>query len=154
MRKIEESNWQGAIFAKAGLERINLLPDHYTDLDWMVPAPAQGAMVVVTRENDTFSSEAISRINHRNSEISTYVERDFLRVLEGGCTAPIGAIATIKNNTIHLKGVLFSPNGVTKLEVDKSISLDNYMSLGKQCALEILGNGGKKLMQQIKDEVK
>ena len=154
LRKIEESNWQGAIFAKAGLERINLLPDHYTDLDWMVPAPAQGAMVVVTRENDTFSSEAISRINHRNSEISTYVERDFLRVLEGGCTAPIGAIATIKNNTIHLKGVLFSPNGVTKLEVDKSISLDNYMSLGKQCALEILGNGGKKLMQQIKDEVK
>jgi hydroxymethylbilane synthase len=154
LQKTEENNWQGAIFAKAGLERINVLPDNYDDLDWMIPAPAQGAMVVVTLENDTFSSEAISSLNHRSSEISTYVERDFLRVLEGGCTAPIGAIATITHDTIHLKGVLFSPDGLTKLAVDKTVSLLNYKSLGKNCALEILANGGKKLMQQIKAEAK
>jgi len=154
LQKTEENAWQGAIFAKAGLERINVLPDHYNDLDWMIPAPAQGAMVVVTLENDTFSSEAISSLNHRSSEITTYVERDFLRVLEGGCTAPIGAIATIKHDTIHLKGVLFSPDGLTKLAVDKTVSLLNYKSLGKNCALEILANGGKKLMQQIKAEAK
>ena len=154
LQKIKENDWQGAIFAKAGLERINVLPDHYNDLDWMIPAPAQGAMVVVALENDTFSSEAISKLNHRSSEICTHVERDFLRTLEGGCTAPIGAVATIKNETIRLKGVLFSPDGLTKLEVDKSLSLINYKSLGKSCALEVLADGGKELMQQIRNETK
>lgn len=154
LQKIKENDWQGAIFAKAGLKRINVLPDHYNELDWMIPAPAQGAMVVVALENDAFSSEAISTLNHRSSEISTFVERDFLRILEGGCTAPIGAIATINNETIRLKGVLLSPDGLTKLEVDKSVSLINYKSLGKSCALEVLADGGKELMQQIKAESK
>jgi hydroxymethylbilane synthase len=81
LQKIKENDWQGAIFAKAGLERINVLPDHYNDLDWMIPAPAQGAMVVVALENDAFSKEATSNLNHRSSDICTYVERDFLRVL-------------------------------------------------------------------------
>ncbi len=154
LQKIKENDWQGAIFAKAGLERINVLPDHYSDLDWMIPAPAQGAMVVVALENDEFSKEAISSLNHRSSEICTHVERDFLRILEGGCTAPIGAIATINNETIRLKGVLFSTDGLTKLEVDKSVSLIDYKSLGKSCALEVLADGGKELMQQIKNETK
>jgi|TARA_R110002110_G_scaffold10501_3_gene51598 hydroxymethylbilane synthase len=152
LQKITENDWQGAIFAKAGLERINVLPDNYNDLDWMIPAPAQGAMVVVALENDEFSKEAISNLNHRTSDICTYVERDFLRVLEGGCTAPIGAIATINNETIRLKGVLFSPNGQTKLTVDKSVSLIDYKTLGKSCALEVLADGGEKLMQRIKQK--
>ena len=154
LQKIKENDWQGAIFAKAGLKRINVLPANYIDLAWMIPAPAQGAMVVVVLENNAFSKAAISNLNHRNSEICTYVERDFLRVLEGGCTAPIGAIATINHDTIHLKGVLFSLDGVTKLEVDKSVSLINYKDLGKNCALEVLADGGKELMQQIRIETK
>jgi hydroxymethylbilane synthase len=154
LQKIKESDWQGAIFAKAGLERIKVLPDHYNELDWMIPAPAQGAMVVVALENDAFSSEAISKLNHRSSEICTYVERDFLRVLEGGCTAPIGATATINQDSIHLIGVLFSPDGRTKFAVDKSVSLINYKSLGENCALEVLAKGGKELMQQIRNVTK
>ncbi|MDO8317142.1 MAG: hydroxymethylbilane synthase, partial [Flavobacterium sp.] len=47
MQKLQESDWNGAVFAAAGLERINLKPSNYIDLDWMIPAPAQGAMVVV-----------------------------------------------------------------------------------------------------------
>ena len=154
LQKINENDWQGAIFAKAGLDRINVLPEQFIELDWMIPAPAQGAMVVVTLENDRFCKEAISSLNHHDSEICTYVERDFLRVLEGGCTAPIGALATIDYETISLKGVLFSPDGKTKFEVSKSVSLINFKSLGKSCALEILANGGKELMQQIKAELR
>ena len=52
LRKLKESNWYGAIFAAAGLERINLRPANSIDLDWMLPAPAQGAIMVVCRTND------------------------------------------------------------------------------------------------------
>ncbi|HTD93923.1 MAG TPA: hydroxymethylbilane synthase, partial [Chitinophagaceae bacterium] len=52
LKKLAESDWDGAIFAAAGLERIGLRPDNSTDLDWMLPAPAQGAIMVVGRMED------------------------------------------------------------------------------------------------------
>ncbi|MEO7263775.1 MAG: hydroxymethylbilane synthase, partial [Ferruginibacter sp.] len=49
MQKVKDSNWNGAIFAAAGLERINLRPKSAIELDWMLPAPAQGAVTVITQ---------------------------------------------------------------------------------------------------------
>lgn len=152
MQKLEDSNWDGAIFAKAGLERINKLPKNYVDLDWMIPAPAQGAMVIVCLEKDEFCREAASKLNDRISQISTYIERDFLRVLEGGCSAPIGAVAKISYDKIEFKGILLSLDGQIKLDIEKTESLTNYKTLGKFCALEILKKGGKELMQAIKNK--
>jgi hydroxymethylbilane synthase len=152
LQKLEDSNWEGAIFAKAGLERIDKLPKNYIDLDWMIPAPAQGAMVVVCLEKDTFCQEAASKLNDRTSQISTYIERDFLRVLEGGCSAPIGAVAKISYDKIEFKGVLLSLDGLIKLDIEKTESLTNYKTLGKFCALDILKKGGKELMQAIKNK--
>lgn len=153
LQKLQESRWQGAIFAKAGLERIEVLPENYIPLDWMIPAPAQGAMVVVALENDPYSKEATSQLNVTNSQICTHIEREFLRILEGGCTAPIGAIATIDDGEVHFKGVLFSLDGQTKLEVERSIQMDQYDNFGRICALHLLSTGGKELMQAIKKEM-
>jgi hydroxymethylbilane synthase len=47
LKKLAESNWHGAIFAAAGLERINLRPKNAIELEWMLPAPAQGAIIIV-----------------------------------------------------------------------------------------------------------
>src|SRR5215467_2760172 len=58
LRKLQDENWDAAIFAQAGLERIGLRPATSVVLDWMVPAPAQGAIVVVCRKEDTFSKDA------------------------------------------------------------------------------------------------
>src|SRR5664279_5117338 len=52
LKKLENSNWWGAIFAAAGLERIGLRPAHAIELDWMIPAPAQGAILVVCLEKN------------------------------------------------------------------------------------------------------
>src|SRR5690606_32384057 len=77
LQKLKDNKWQGAIFAKAGLERINVLPENYISLDWMLPAPAQGAMVVVAMENDEYCRIAASKLNDKPSEICTHVEREF-----------------------------------------------------------------------------
>ncbi len=63
LRKIDEHNWNGAIFAAAGLERINLRPENSVDLDWMLPAPAQGAINIVCRSEDNFSFDACNKLN-------------------------------------------------------------------------------------------
>jgi hydroxymethylbilane synthase len=154
MQKLNESDWNGAVFAAAGLERINLKPTDFIDLDWMIPAPAQGAMVIVAMQNDDFCKQAVAKLNHKETEICTHVERQFLKTLEGGCTAPIGALAKINNNEIHFVGNLFSIDGKEKLEIERTISLDNSTDFGKDCANEILEKGGDKLMKTIKESLK
>lgn len=150
MQKLHDNPWNGAIFAAAGLERINLKPENFLNLDWMIPAPAQGAMLVVAMENDSFCREVIAQLNHEETAICTQVERDFLRTLEGGCTAPIGAFATIKGDIIELEGILLSIDGQTKIEIKKQTTRSNYQNFGVLCAKEVLENGGTELMKSIK----
>jgi hydroxymethylbilane synthase len=156
MQKLNENEWNGAVFAAAGLERINLKPDNYINLDWMIPAPAQGAMVVVAMADDDFTIDAVSQLNHIETEICTYIERQFLKTLEGGCTAPIGAIATYieKEDTIDFKGVLLSIDGKQKLEIEKVVDISEWKKLGFNSAQEILSNGGTELMTEIKKQLK
>ena len=156
LQKLKDNDWGGAIFATAGLERLNLKPNTYINLDWMVPAPAQGAMVVVAMAEDTFALEALSELNHIETEICTYIERQFLRTLEGGCTAPIGALAIYNEKTdqIDFNGALFSIDGQQKIEIKRSFDIAEWKKLGFNCAKEILENGGKELMADIKEKLK
>ena len=154
MQKLNDNDWNGAIFAAAGLERINLKPENYITLDWMTPAPAQGAMVVVTLAKDSFSTEAVSKLNHQETEICTHIERQFLRTLEGGCTAPIGALAKINGDQIDFHGVLHSLDGKQELTIKKSCNFVSYKDFGKECAEAILTNGGKQLMEAIRRDLK
>lgn len=150
LQKLKENNWNGAIFASAGLDRIDLRPKNSIDLDWMISAPAQGTLLVVTKENNLFCRETLSILNHRPSQICTHVERDFLKTLEGGCTAPIGALAKIKKETIYFKGGLFGLDGKQKYIEEISFPIDEYVNAGKKAAETILNKGGKELMKGIK----
>jgi len=151
MEKLKERDWNGAIFAAAGLQRIELTPKNHIVLDWMIPAPAQGAMLIVAKENDAFCRDILQTLNHNESNICVQIEREFLKVLEGGCTAPIGALATIKDDTLNFKGVLFSLDGKQKIDVEKNVPLAEIKSIGRKCAEEVLQNGGAKLMKEIKE---
>ncbi|MDX1640998.1 MAG: hydroxymethylbilane synthase, partial [Balneolaceae bacterium] len=87
LRKIDENEWHGAIFAAAGLKRIDL--DHHISeyLDWMVPAPAQGAMAVMVREEDDEALSVVKPLNHAETALCTGIEREFLNEMEAGCSA-------------------------------------------------------------------
>jgi hydroxymethylbilane synthase len=156
MQKLQENGWNGAVFAAAGLERINLKPTDFIDLDWMIPAPAQGAMVVVAMANGDYVLDAVSQLNDIETEICTHIERQFLKILEGGCTAPIGALATYceLEDTFTFKGILLSIDGKQKLEIEKIVPVQEWKKLGFNCAKELLENGGAELMKTIKESLK
>ncbi len=154
LKKLNENEWNGAIFAAAGLERLGLTTQNCDFLNWMTPAPAQGAMVVLTMANDGFSTEAVSELNHLETDICTYIERQFLRTLEGGCTAPIGAFAQIIEDDIHFKGNLLSIDGSQKIEIERTVPIQQWKKLGFELASEILQNGGIELMKSIKEKLK
>lgn len=156
MQKLADHNWEGAIFAAAGLERIAKKPKNFINLDWMVPAPAQGAMVVLALETDEYALDALAQLNDIESEIATYIERQFLRTLEGGCTAPIGAFVQYNehDDTLTFKGVLLSLDGTEKFEVYKEVPIEEWKKLGFHAAKEILDNGGTALMEKLREQLK
>ncbi len=152
LEKVDENEWNGAVFAAAGLERIGKRPKGAISLSWMVPAPAQGAIMVTVLDEDTFSKDACEQINDRDTEICTTIEREFLNRLEGGCTAPIGALAYINEveKEINFKGVLLSKDGSKKIEISKKVPLGRHKFLAKDCATHIIEKGGKLIM--LEDE--
>lgn len=151
LEKLEtNAHWNGAIFAAAGIGRIGLRPENAINLDWMIPAPAQGAIMITALEEDTFSQQACAELNDEETEICTTIERKFLNRLEGGCTAPIGGIARIKDNEVLFKGVLLSKDGSKKIYVERKEKLGQHEKIHEFCADYIIERGGKRLMDEIK----
>ncbi len=168
LAKLQGNNdWNAAIFAKAGLERIGLLARlkshygfEYTNLDSFIPAPAQGIMMIAAMGNNHKLLEVLKNLNHKETEICAGMERLFLRDLEGGCTAPIGALAVVKDKVLTFKGCLSSLDGTEKMEfqdtmdVSSGVDMDACYAFAKAHSQKLLNNGGRELMAQIKRETK
>ncbi len=154
LQKLKDNDWNGAVFAAAGLERIGKRPKGAVNLSWMIPAPAQGAIMITALDEDDFVKDACEQLNHRDTDICTKIEREFLNRLEGGCTAPIGAYAFIDERTdeINFKGILLSRDGSKKIQVMKNAPVNRHRYLAKDCADYIINKGGKQLM--LEDEPK
>lgn len=149
LNKLKENDWNGAIFAAAGLERIHLRPTHSVDLDWMLPAPAQGAIVVISRASDIETNRACEGMNDPQTAFCTMTEKAFLRTLLGGCSTPISALAEIEGGEIFFRGNLLSPDGKQKVEIEKILPMTRADGLGREAALEILARGGKEVMKTL-----
>lgn len=140
LRKLKESSWQGAIFAAAGLERIQLRPENSVDLDWMLPAPSQGAIMIVCRDGDDRVFESCQPFNDEATALCTKIEKDFLRLLMGGCSTPISALAQIENDTVVFRGNICSTDGVDLIEVMLQKEVPASKELGEEAARQILTN--------------
>lgn len=151
LKKLTESNWHGAIFAAAGLERIGLRPAGSIDLTWMLPAPAQGAVAVACREDDELMKQICTTINDNTTAICTGAERAFLTTLMGGCTTPIGALATIEGEEVVLRGSLHSKDGQQMIGVEKRSAIHDAIHLGKEAGKEVIQRGGDKIIESIKN---
>jgi hydroxymethylbilane synthase len=148
LKKLADSEWLGAIFAAAGLQRIGLRPAKAIELDWMIPAPAQGAILVVCREKDELVFEQCRKLHHEQTAFCVKIERDFLSTLLGGCSTPIGALAEIEGDEIFFRGNLLDPSGEKKFSIEKRISVELGAALGISAAHELLSHGGKELIEK------
>lgn len=151
LKKLDASDWDGAIFAQTALERLEISSHQLITLDWMLPAPAQGAMAIVCRGDDQSMLEACRSIHHESTGICVNAERDFLAALQGGCAVPIAAQAVLEKDRLHFRGNLFSLDGKQKSEIEKSFSLDQVTQAGTLAAKEILANGGEPILRTFRN---
>lgn len=144
LQKVQDNkHWNGAIFAAAGLQRLALKPNHVTTLDWMLPAPAQGAIMVVCRSADTTLLQNLQPLNDTATAICTKAERDFLKTLLGGCSTPISALAVLENDNINFKGNITKTDGSQSITISHSCRLSEATDEGIKAANLLLENGGK-----------
>ena len=68
MDKLFTSKWEGAIFAKAGIERLELVGSYFQELKWMIPAPAQGAIGLFAGRGHR-TDRTFKKINHQPPEM-------------------------------------------------------------------------------------
>jgi hydroxymethylbilane synthase len=154
LEKLQNNDWDAAIFAAAGLERLDIKPDSAFSLDWMIPAPAQGVVSIAALADDDELLAILKELNNEETAMLAQVERDFLNLLEGGCTAPIGAIAYVKEDEVHFKGVLLSVDGKKRIDVTSKEKIGRHHYIAKECVDFVLNRGGKEIMANLKGEDK
>jgi len=155
LRKINENSWDGAIFAAAGLKRVGLDANIACYLEWMIPAPAQGAVAVMARQDKPDIHRALSSLHHAETALCTRIERRFLQVLEGGCSAPLGAFAQVLEDVVVFKGILTSLSGSQREEISLNIPVERCASMGDRAAESLMERDSvMHILTEIRREMK
>ncbi len=152
LRKLEEEDFDATIFSLAGLKRININVSH-EEIPGMISATSQGVVAVAGHEDNVEINEILAQINHRETQICVEIERSFLSTLEGGCTAPIGAFAEYEDGKIRFIGRLCSLDGKNCIQTDEIFDYEENRNFGEELAQKILNNGGKAVMEEIKQQL-
>jgi len=148
LQKIEDGLADATLFSLAGLKRLNLSID-FEYLPFMICAPSQGVVGVAGHSENEEINEIVRSINHATTQFCVEAEREFLKTLEGGCTAPIGAYAELQNEKLHFIGRLCSLDGTNCIEVDELIDIQDKKNIGAEIAYKVLEKGGKEIMDSI-----
>ena len=120
LRKLDENPWQGIVLARAGIERLGhaLWPRgirvgsrtffaEMLDKEFFLPAGGQGVIALQVRSEDTKTKNLVEAINDMPTLLCLRAEREFLRLLQGDCGTPVGALASMKGAIMTIRAQVF-----------------------------------------------
>jgi hydroxymethylbilane synthase len=154
IRKMEEGLCDALLLAYAGVYRMgyaNSVVEHL-DLNQFIPAVGQGSIAIeaCTSLDPELRAAIITACNDGPTATCLQAERAYLRVLEGGCSIPVFALATLAADQIHLKGGIVSLDGQQRIVLEVTGSPKDAEQLGEALANQVLQAGGKTILEQIK----
>jgi hydroxymethylbilane synthase len=158
VNKLKDGDCDALILAYAGVHRMgfdNLIVEKI-ETSYFVPPVGQGSIAIQCHKKLSFDKkEIIDRwVNHGPTEACIRAERAFLKTLEGGCSIPSFGYACLEDNSIILKAGLISLDGHQVVKVKQSAPIDDAKELGKSVANEVLVNGGAKILNDIRSEIR
>ena len=138
LAKVDAGEYDAAILAIAGLERLGLAEraSHVFGFEEMLPAPAQGALAVECRRDDSETLRLVAAIDDRELRRLVSAERAFLAALEAGCDFPAAAYAESFGTTLKLHGLVAPEGVIVRSKVGGPISAGP--GLGRALAKELL----------------
>lgn len=160
IRKMREGLCDALLLAYAGVSRMGYeaMIVHEFSVDQFIPPVGQGTIAVETAANmDREKKMEIRRsVNHGETEICLLAERAFLKTMNGGCSIPVFAHATLENGGINLIAGISSLDGARIITREKKISLlrnNDAMAMGETLAQEVLASGGGEILAEILSEI-
>jgi hydroxymethylbilane synthase len=144
--KVRSGEYDAVLLARAGLARIGRLEEVTEVLDplQMLPAPGQGALAVECRADDDLLT-ALAALDDRTSRVAVEAERAVLATLEGGCSAPIGALAEVAEGEdgeeLWVRAVALSTDGGLSVRMSATGDPNDAAGVGARLAKEMLADG-------------
>ncbi|BEP28734.1 hydroxymethylbilane synthase [Helicovermis profundi] len=146
IKKIESENFGGIVLAYAALKRLNLTNkiSYIFSEEEILPAPAQGALAIQVRKSNKGLIRVFNEISDEDDDIEVKCEREFMRLMDGGCHSPIGASAKTNEEEIELTGIFGSENLLKVVRKAQKGKKQNY----KNIALIL----SKKIKEELNNE--
>ncbi|KAJ2806799.1 hypothetical protein H4R21_000727 [Coemansia helicoidea] len=157
-----DSPFDALVLAAAGLRRLGLGARIAYTLDGVLHAVGQGALGIETRADDARTAALVRCLDHRRSRLECLAERELMRVLEGGCSVPIGVLTRWGAGSLVLRAIVASPDGARAVEAEAAAPLadgaasdgdgddDRARALGAQVAAIMRGRGVDEILGAIR----
>jgi hydroxymethylbilane synthase len=151
--KVRSGEYDAVVLARAGLSRIGRLDEATEVLDplQMLPAPGQGALAIECRSGDTALVAELEQLDDPHTRAAVDAERAVLATLEGGCSAPVGALAEVvegeDGDEIWVRAVVLSPDGGLSVRMSASGAPADAVGVGTRLANEMLADGAGRLTE-------
>ena len=151
IKKFLESDWDAIILARAGIERLNLSKyiSSIIKTEVMLPAVGQGALGIETRADNKIVNDIVKSIHHEETYKAVLAERALLKTLEGGCQVPIGALAKVMSNGLHIDALVGSLDGSLTFRKKIRGSKNDPEKVGNKLANDLLRAGAKTILKEI-----
>lgn len=151
IEKMRREGLDAIVLAYAGVKRLGY-EDMITDIlprDVFLPAVGQGAIGVEIRSADEATARLAALINHEQTRLEVLAERAFLRVLEGGCQVPIGAMAEIRGQDLNLSGMVAALDGAVIYQGALQGQVAEAEEIGCRLARQLLAQGADEILAEI-----
>ncbi len=155
LRKLDEGQYDAIVVAMAGLKRMGWA-DRATQVlsaDEMIPAIGQGALAIEVRADDTELQGSLESLRDPETESCVQAERAFLRRLGGGCQVPLAAHATVKQEQLHMVGIVVSVDGAHAVRSEEEGPEADAEAIGVRLAERLLNDGGREILAAIAEAV-
>jgi hydroxymethylbilane synthase len=149
LRKLSEGEYDAIILAESGLMRLDKSDfiREKLSLDDFTPPACQGALALVTKEDNKEIIEILGKITHPESWTAVMAERAFMTTVGGGCKTPIGVFVKI-GDYMEIISSVYAPDGSVRLQYKKSSTLEDPEEFGHKAALDMLDQGASRLIER------
>lgn len=153
IKKLKNGSFAAIILAAAGVRRLGLAGQvtEYIQPDIMLPAVAQGALCIETREDDAGTRSIVSALHHEKTAAAITAERAFLKRLQGGCQVPIAALAQIDDaaSSLTLSGLVAEVDGSTLFKETLSAPVADAAAAGTRLADRLIEKGAGEIIERL-----
>jgi hydroxymethylbilane synthase len=158
LRKLEEGQFDALVLAFAGVHRMGYehLVRHTLPAGQFVPATGQGSIAVECAADldADLKARLKAALDHPATHTCLLAERAFLHTMEGGCSIPSFALATLEGGRLRLQGGLISLSGeeyVEEIQTADVATNEAARTLGVAVADAVLARGGREILASIRE---